>query len=516
MKTLIIKLNICYPFFYGIHSKSSKKYAIMKIKVNFLTTLLLIVSSSFCYAQDLQKGPYDVGFNYYKSYDVSRKYIVNEDTISRPLLIHFWYPADEKTKKESYYFKNYIDLIAIRENFNKPASEIDEHSFNFVNAYAGFAKQRFGVDTNITTRQILDSPVVAQYGIPMAKTKKKFPLIIYAPSNSKSSVQNHIICEYLASNGYLVLSVGSAGENSLNRENQQKSILAQVNDMEYMLAYFEDSLKIKYAGLGLLDFSSGGPANVIFQMRNKKVKAVFSMDGSQEYGYYMSLFKMEDFNLGKTNIPHFLVVNNYENFTLYPYYNSIISDQKYMIRMPYLDHNGFVSYWNFFNSCSSHKSINHFCDSYNSICDMALLFFNEYLQAKPAKGSHLNFQTNQYIQPKSSDNSLVMQLCNSILTDGPETASSFLSQNQEIFTIKENEINLLSKMFIDSNINTSIELLTFNTTNHPDSWQAHYELGFAYKEKGELILSKQALLKAQQLNPETDDITKMLNEINEL
>jgi hypothetical protein len=487
----------------------------MKIKVNYLIIYFLIASTGFCYAQDAEKGPYDVGFNVYKTYDVSRTYIVNDDTMARPLLIHFWYPADESGNNESLYFRDYIDLIAIREDFDKPAAEIDEHSFNFVNAYAGFAKQRFGLDTNMTTQQILDCTVLAQHGIPMAKTEKKFPLIIYAPSNSKSSVQNHVICEYLASHGYLVLSVGSAGKNSLKRENHEQSILAQVEDMEYLLHYFEDSLKIEYAGLGLMDFSSGGPANAIFQMKHKMVKAVFSMDGSQEYGYYRTLYKMADFNLEKTNVPHCLVINNFENFSIYPYYSSIISADKYLIRMPYLDHNGFVSFWNFFNTCSAHHSINHFCDSYDSICSLALLFFNEYLQAGASSNTKLSFKTNEYVQPKSIDNSMVMQLCNSILANGIDTAMMFLNQNQEVFKSKENEINILSKMFTDNDVSTSIELLTFNTTNHPDSWKANFDLGFAYKENGDLVLSKKALLKAQELNPENGDITKMLDEMNE-
>lgn len=487
----------------------------MKIKINYLITFLFLASTVFCYAQDLEKGHHDVGFKDYKTYDASREYILNSDTMARPLLIHFWYPADGNANKESLSFRDYINLIAIREDFDKPAAEIDGHSFNFVDAYAGFAKHRLGLDTNITTQQILGCPVIARYGIPIAKSKQNFPLIIYAPSNSKSSVQNHVICEYLASHGYLVLSVGSAGENSIKRENHEKSILAQVEDMEYMLTYFEDSLKIEYSNLGLMDFSSGGPANAIFQMKHNTVNAVFSMDGSQEYGYYMSLFNMDDFDLEKTNVPHCLLVNNFESFSIYPYFNSITSEDKYLIRMPYLDHNGFVSFWNFFNSCSSESSVNNYCDSYDFVCSIALLFFDEYLQRVSSSNMKLNFQTNEYAQLKTIDNTLVMQLCNSILANGLDKAMVFLNQNQEVFKSKENQINILGKMFIDNDINTAIQLLTFNTTHHPDSWKANFDLGFAYKENGDLALSKQALLKAQQLNPENGDITKMLDEIDE-
>lgn len=41
----------------------------MNIQVNYLNTLLLIVFSVFCYALDMEKGHYDVGFNYFKTYD---------------------------------------------------------------------------------------------------------------------------------------------------------------------------------------------------------------------------------------------------------------------------------------------------------------------------------------------------------------------------------------------------------------------------------------------------------------
>jgi len=493
------------------------KYAIMKIKVVYLIFLFFLVSGGFCFSQGDADGPYHVGFNYYKTYDESRQYIINNDTTSRPLLIHFWYPSEENAENGSYYFKNYIDLISLREDFNKPSSEIDAGSFDFVNAYAGFAKQEFGVDTSITTQQILDSPVLAQFGIPIAKSSENFPLIIYAPSNSKSAVQNHMICEYLASHGFMVISVGSAGEKSLKRNNLQESILAQVNDMEFILNYFEDSLKINYAGLGLMGFSSGGLATTIFQMKNENVNAVFSMDGGQEYGAYVPLFKLEDFNLNKSNVPYCLLVNNYENFSIYPFYNSIISEEKQMFRMSYIDHNGFVSFWRFFDLCSAKNSVSKFCTSYDYISSAALTFFNAYLKPKHLSNSksELSFQTNEYIKFITSDNSMIAQLCNLIVSDGIDSAIGFLDSHQEVFSKKENEINILSKMFRDTYMDEAIQLLLFNTNMHPNSWQSQFELGFTYKLKGELSLAKEHLLNAQELNPEKTEIIKLLNEINE-
>lgn len=490
----------------------------MKLKVAYSIFLFLILSNSSCIAPDFINGSYSVGFKYYKTYDESRQYVINNDTISRPLLIHFWYPSDANIEKGEYYFKNYIDLISFRENFNKPQSEADANSFNFINAYAGFAKQSFGLDTNTTTEQILDYPVVAQHEVAIAKSSKKFPLIIYAPSNSKSAVQNHMICEYLASYGYMVISVGSAGSESINRQNDQKSIMAQVVDMEYILNYFEDSLKIEYASLGLMGFSSGGLATAIFQMRNEKVKAVFSMDGGQEYGSYISLFKCEDFNLNKTNVPYCMLVNNYKNFSTYPFYNSIVSGDKHMFSMPYLDHNGFVSYWRFFDLCSNDSNGSKICTSYDYIESTALAFFNTHLKNTPGSKSqpNLNIQTNEYIKTETSDNTIVAQLCNTILTYDIESGIQFLNKNQDVFKSKENEINTLSKLFRGPDINASIQLLLFNTKMHPNSWQASYELAFNYKENGDLSLAKTTVLKAQELNPENTEINNLMNEIDKV
>lgn len=489
----------------------------MKHTATYLVVTLFLVPCGVCFSQEKASAPYQVGFNYYQAYDASRHYIINNDTTSRPMLIHFWYPGDEPAEAGNSSFKNYIDLISIRENFNKPASEVNEYSFNFVDAYAGFAKQHLGIDTSITTQQLLDCPVAARYELELAKSPKKFPLIIYAPSNSKSSVQNHIICEYLASHGFMVISVGSAGSESLNRQHDQKSILAQVVDMEYILNYFEDSLKINYTALGLMGFSSGGLATALFQMRNKKVKAVFSMDGGQEYGAYIMLSRSEDFNLDKTDAPYCLLVNNYENFSIYPFYNSVVSNKKYLFRMPYLDHNGFVSYWKFFGLCASNTDVNQICTSYDYISSTALAFFNAYLTPKPKSGSQpdLNIQASEYIKPVTGDNTLVAQVCNTILTDSIDAAMRFINKNQEAFQWKENELIILSRLLKDPNIEASIQLLLWNQKMHPDSWQTLLELASAYKAKGDLAHAKETALKAQQLNPESSEIMALLNEMDE-
>jgi len=494
----------------------------MMFKRNFffriisLTGLVFFAAGIECKASDLVYGPYEVGFKSYKTYDDSRTYIVGEDTISRPLLIHFWYPSQEKVQGHTLSFKHYIDLIAQREDYAKSGSEVDENSFSYVNAYSGHAKNNLGLDTSINTREILDSPVFGKSGIPIQTIGSEFPLLLYAPSNSKASVQNHVLCEYLASHGFMILSVASAGPNSIKREKFQESTMAQVTDMEHILKYSKDSLQIEYTKLGLFGFSSGGNAITMFQMRNKNVDAVFSMDGGQEYSGYLSLYKMQEFDLDKTNVPYCSLINNYEDFSIYPLYNSVITSEKYLFRLPHLNHNGFVSYWQYFDSCSPDSVKSDVAKSFETLSKCALGFFSKYLKPSPSlkNSPFLSGLDKDYIQAMGENYSSINLLFNALLDNDLDSASVLLEDPGSELFAEETQISILGRMLIDTKIDQAICLYQNNVKYHPNSWKAHYDLGYVYKEKGETLLAKEELLRSKELNPENGDIENLLDELN--
>jgi len=482
-------------------------------------SFLILTTAGFdCRASDLVYGPYEVGFKSYKTYDHSRSYILDENTISRPLLIHYWYPSLEGVEGRALSFKDYIDLIALREEYGRSDSEIEGNSFNYVNAYSGYAKNNLGLDSSISTREILESPVFAKGEVPIFTIGSEFPLLIYAPSNGKASVQNHVLCEYLASHGFMILSVASAGPNSIKREKIAESTMAQVTDMEFVLKYGKESLGINYTSLGLFGFSSGGNAMALFQMRNKSVDAVFSMDGGQEYGGYLALYTMQEFDLDNTGVPYCSVINNYEDFSIYPFYNSVRSPEKYLIRMPHLNHNGFISHWQYFESCSPEFSKSDFAISFDYLSQCALGFFNKYL--KPGQylsdGDFLSGLDEDYIQAEEDNHSSVTLLCNFLLDNDLDSASALLEDPESGISAEESQVYILGRMFIDSNIDLTVYLYLYNVEKHPDSWRAHYYLGDVYKIKGEAQLAKNELLLAKELNPKNADIENLLDEIEQL
>jgi tetratricopeptide (TPR) repeat protein len=408
-------------------------------------------------------------------------------------------------------FKDYIDLIAIREDFNVEQQDIDNISEEFINAYLGFSKQQFGIDTTTTTEEVLNSPVKAIYNA--KPINDKFPLIIYAPSNSKSAVQNHIMCEYLASNGYCVVSVGSAGHETLKRYDQTKATLAQVRDMEFIVKYISDSLKLKISNIGLFGFSTGSMATIIYQMTTPEVKAVASLDGSHEYSFYSILNKIEGFDFNKANTPYLMIANNYKDFSIFPYYSSISVKDKYLYKMTAIDHNGFISFWQQFDMCSKDSNANSTTESYTVLCNCVNSFFNSTLKSGVENSKRFEIQINELIQKDSTDYSIIAKLLNQILQEGIDNSISEMKSNEILYKGKANMINVVGRMFLGNDNDIAIKIFIANTEIHPDSWEGFYYLASAYKENNHIDSAKFAIDKARDINKDNSDIHGLYDEI---
>jgi len=478
-------------------------------KIISICLILLIYKFSYCQSENI--GSYSVGFNYFKTTDNSRNYIVENDTVNRPMLIHYWYPRQNNSKSNYMTFKDYIDLIAIREDFGKNQKEIDEITEGFINAYLGFSKQQFGIDTSITTEDVLNSPVKAIYDA--KPIFGKFPLIIYAPSNSKSAVQNHIMCEYLASNGNYVVSVGSAGHETLKRFDQKKATLAQVRDMEFITKYIRDSLKVNFSNIGLFGYSTGSMATIIYQMRTPEVKAVVSLDGSHEYAFYKILNSIEEFDFDKANTPYLMIANKFKEYSVFPFYNTIPVKDKYLYKMTAIDHNGFISFWQQFAMCGKVSNVNSTTESYTVLCNCVNSFFNATLKSEIENPIDFEILNNELIQKDSTDYNIAAQLLNQILQEGIDSSITGFKSNETLYKGKAKMINVVGRMFLGNENDIAIKIFTANTEIHPDSWEGFYNLASAYKESNQIDAAKGAIAKARDINNDNEDIQKLYDEI---
>lgn len=328
---------------------------------------------------NLKSGNFDVGFKTFQAYDSTRKYKPEQGITFRPLLIHLWYPTERSGTKERMTYKSYVGLETQRENFKKNKVEfIDNYCKQQMYGYIDLGKSIMGRLT-VSIDEVLASQTASTYNA--NQMKGKFPLIIYMPSFGKSSIQNNIVCEYLSSYGYIIASVASAGENSQLMTSDEKGVMAQVIDVEFLVNYLKTKEQLKFTNIGTFGYSWGGFSNVIHQMRNDYVKAVASWDGSIEYQGYEIAQKMTDFNPNKMSVPYIFFANKNEDWTQFPFFKSIPKDKKSLYRCPQFEHAEFTSYWTTFAN-SKINSSPYNLESYQLICEQTLLFFDKNLKGK--------------------------------------------------------------------------------------------------------------------------------------
>ena len=354
-----------------------------KMKSTRLVTVLILLFgiSTTILGQDypswgnLEGGNHKVGFRTIETYDSTRTYKPDQGLRYRPLLIHLWYPTSSSSKDYMKY-KSYIMLETQRETFSN--NNFEDYSNQMMQGYIDYGKKLMG-NLDVNSNEVLSSPTASIRNA--EPTMGKFPLIIYAPSFGKSSIQNNIGCEYLASHGYIVASVASAGENSQAMTTDEIGVMAQVLDIEFLINFLKVTDNIDSTKIGTFGYSWGGLSNIIHQMRNDYVKAVASWDGSIEYHGYEIAKNMKDFKSDKLKVPYIFFSSKNEDYTKFPFYKSVSNNHKYLYRFKKLEHAEFTSYWTNFSNTKANASL-YDLESYKNVCEYTLVFFDIYLKDK--------------------------------------------------------------------------------------------------------------------------------------
>jgi dienelactone hydrolase len=188
---------------------------------------------------------------------------------ARPIQICIWYPALDQDESIKMTYGEYVFPNPEDNSFFDFVSTLQQRELGFLGAL--FANNTGGaIDAmSVETNAIKNAPPASG----------PFPIILYFPEIGFGYSSNMVMAEYLASMGYIVVSVHSYGTSSRNPEQNQADLEYFIRDMEFALAEvsqleFSDSDKIGTMGVGF-----GGLAALILQMRNSDVGAVCSLEG---------------------------------------------------------------------------------------------------------------------------------------------------------------------------------------------------------------------------------------------
>ncbi len=224
--------------------------------------------------QFLQKpGPYPVGLKVVDQYDRSRNYSANGLSRSsvgdeaRPLQTLIWYPSLRSPAKPMT-IGDYVRLADTEIHFNAP----DEKQ----NRWRSLLQSSF------------DMPLWAVQDAPL--TKERYPILIYAASDSSVSWENADLCEYLASHGYVVLASASMGVSTRDMTDDLDGINAQARDISFLITYAKTLPDADVSEVAVVSWSWGGNSSLFAAARDPRIDALVSMDGSMRY--YPGIVKM--------------------------------------------------------------------------------------------------------------------------------------------------------------------------------------------------------------------------------
>jgi Platelet-activating factor acetylhydrolase, isoform II len=305
-----------------------------------LATLTFFVArgQAFPLWGNLKPGPYSVGYKTLLTYDLSRPAIPqigSPEAPGRQMQISVWYPARLQERPSYLRFDEYVVLQSRELDFSILTQEKRQQSRQ------SFMEGPLARGANMARLDaLLRTPTAAIKNARPATGR--FPLIIFA----HSSVANEsILCEYLASHGFIVAAVPSKGSFEYDFDVGLSGLETLIKDMEFVLASAKKFPFVDGQRLALIGMSFGSAAVIGFQTRHSEVGAMISLDGGiGEGGVSFLLTRTPYYGVSRIKAPllHLYTPNN-PNLDLtrmegYKYAT------RYLVSIPRMRHSDFVAH----------------------------------------------------------------------------------------------------------------------------------------------------------------------------
>jgi pimeloyl-ACP methyl ester carboxylesterase len=319
--------------------------------------LVVIVSPGLADARSpplwdkLPPGPHAVGYKTSWQLDYSRRYNMSFDNKTayapgkapRPILVNLWYPAKKVGDPTRMPHRDYLNIRSDDPLLATFATRLSEYN------RAVLSKEVMGKPAaELTDReqpllgQFLDTPTACIRDA--APVRGSFPLVIYHAGAGSSFEDNSVLCEFLASHGFVVL--GSAFQEpsgkSFNTDNREGS----ARDLAFLGAYARQLPGVDWGHVAVVGHSAGAQAALLLGSQADSVAdAVVSLDTTQDYrGLADSAW--EDFTAP--------VVKNGKNFTrpllmvagphaFFELADSLHRSRRYYLTVKGLGHNDYIS-----------------------------------------------------------------------------------------------------------------------------------------------------------------------------
>ena len=219
----------------------------------------------------LAAGPFTPGFRLIETSDATRSYpsIEGAGAPPRPMRIYVWYPA-KRTAREPMRLDDYIRMAL--EDFHT--------SIPPVPLSKAFEAADLETLRKASARAVRDAEAGAG----------RFPLLVLGQGLFYESPLSHfVLCEFLASHGYVVATSPLLGTRYRLVNINVEDVETEARDMEFVMA---EAGKLPFADPrtpGVIGYDLGGMAGLILAMRHPEVGGFLSLDSGILDKHYSGL-----------------------------------------------------------------------------------------------------------------------------------------------------------------------------------------------------------------------------------
>lgn len=467
--------------------------------------------------QKLEKGACSVGFEEIHLTDYSRIY---KDDF-REIQMAVWFPI---TNPQGERLK-IIDYLTLYNSEDKYEESVEIESF--------WQNQINRINKNASFEKICNANSLAFFE-PLPKNSK-YPLILYAAGGQGESFENFLICEVLASRGFIVAAIPSVGTYIHEMNIDEEGLTTQTQDLQVVLRYLNEQTSIDHKNVGTFGWSWGGLSALYLETIYTNVEAYVSLDGSVA-GYQSVIENLPFYGVEKiTAASLYFATSEDTKIRTLKYIDKTLYSNSTFISLDSIEHSNFNTYSylaQVFADTSPNENVLEF---YPLLVNTVSDFFTTHLIEKKENlfkiESKLSLiDTVAYykgVAPPLRQDQLISLIEEKGVEEGLMEYKKMKKLNPEYVPFQAFELTKLafSLQRDSTRTNESVEVMNIVITEYPTSASSHALRGRIYEIRAEYQqaladFKKALLLKDGQNQPEEvvfyEDINWYKKKIEEL